>query len=393
MIGEHQRRFAASGLSYFAPPLQATLVKLAEARDYARDVQCDPRQYAVEIDALMSLGATARDLQWLIRNGCVEHLKEITKAADAERRFRPAGTPRFGKRSCFVATDAGLQFTTREFIRPTMRRSSLGSVDACNQGVVPMIVHDEESRILLNPRAISENDNLREAFSRLSHAGACARDAGCDAWQYAVEIESLLGNGLDMSDLRWLVNKGLISHAKEITRSRDSVRRFQPCGNLSFNKRTCFVLTDSGDSLAAAACSPPPGFPPGGPPSGLPWPPRSGRSAAVPVAPAWDSHRRVLHVAGCIVKQFRVPSPGQEAILSAFQEEGWPDAIDDPLSPAPDQDSKQRLRHTIRALNANQKEPLIQFHGDGTGRRILWELTDLHPRQGAGLKISSLRAA
>ena len=253
------------------------------------------------------------------------------------------------------------------------------------------------SRILLNPRAISENDNLREAFSRLSHAGACAGDAGCDAWQYAVEIESLLGNGLDMSDLRWLVTKGLIAHAKEITRSRDTVRRFQPCGNLSFSKRTCFVLTDLGALLAAAACSSSPSSPPDGPPSGLPWPPRGGIFAAVPAAPVWDSRRRVLRVAGCLVKQFRVPSPGQEAILSAFEEEAWPASIDDPLPPVHDQDSKQRLRHTIRALNANQKEPLIQFHGDGTGQRILWELTDRRPRQeteGTGLRISgSLRAA
>ena len=121
MIGGQKRRFVSRGLSCFAPPLRATLVKLAEAHDYARDMECDPRQYALEIDCLTALGATARDLHWLVRNGCVEHLREITRPADAECRFRPAGTPCFHKRSCFVATDASLQFTTCESTQPTMR--------------------------------------------------------------------------------------------------------------------------------------------------------------------------------------------------------------------------------------------------------------------------------
>ncbi len=76
----------------------------------------------------------------------------------------------------------------------------------------------------------------------------------------------------------------------------------------------------------------------------------------------------------CIVKQFNVPSPNQEAILAAFEEEGWPSAIDDPLPPQPEQDPKHRLRNTIQKLNANQKHPLLHFRGDGSGQRILWEL-------------------
>ena len=76
------------------------------------------------------------------------------------------------------------------------------------------------------------------------------------------------------------------------------------------------------------------------------------------------------------MKQYRVPSPGQEAILELFQEDGWPPVVADPLAPLPDQDPKERLRHTIRALNANQKEQLIRFHGDGTGQGVIWELIE-----------------
>ena len=55
------------------------------------------------------------------------------------------------------------------------------------------------------------------------------------------------------------------------------------------------------------------------------------------------------------MKQYRVPSFCQEAILEAFEEEGWPPAIDDPLPPHPEQDPKRRLRNTIKSLNANQE--------------------------------------
>ena len=64
----------------------------------------------------------------------------------------------------------------------------------------------------------------------------------------------------------------------------------------------------------------------------------------------------------------------QERILAAFEEEGWPVHIDDPLPPHPEQDSKRRLHDTINSLNRNQKKRLIQFLGNGNGQGIRWEL-------------------
>jgi hypothetical protein len=92
--------------------------------------------------------------------------------------------------------------------------------------------------------------------------------------------------------------------------------------------------------------------------------------------PHWDPEIRVLSVGAEIVKQYRVPSPAQEAILAAFQEEGWPPHLDDPLPPLPDGSPRDRLRSTIRNLNTNQKKRLIRFRGDGTGQGIVWELID-----------------
>ena len=74
-----------------------------------------------------------------------------------------------------------------------------------------------------------------------------------EIWDFAVEIEILLTEGLTKSDLRWLVSKGYVEHAEESTQSRDGSRTFRPCLNLAFSDRTCFVLTEAGDSLKAEA--------------------------------------------------------------------------------------------------------------------------------------------
>jgi hypothetical protein len=231
-----------------------------------------------------------------------------------------------------------------------------------------MIAQDHQPKVVLNPRTIAESKVLREVFATLVHAATCAKDVGCDPWEYATEMETLLGVGLKPSDLRWLVNMGYVSNAIEVTRPQDTARRFQPCYNLSFNRRTCFVLTEAGMSLGAEGISQPPDFLSEGENSG-----QSHVASPHRSVPSWDPDRRVLRVDGRVVKRYKVPSPNQEAIIAAFAEEGWPTAIDDPLPPHPEQDSKRRLRKTLQSLNANQTQQLLRFRGDGTGERILWE--------------------
>jgi hypothetical protein len=92
-----------------------------------------------------------------------------------------------------------------------------------------------------------------------------------------------------------------------------------------------------------------------------------------PPRPTWDHQRRQLRVGVEIVKEFKLPSPNQETVLAALEEEAWPPRIDDPLPPVPNIDSRRRLHDTIRALNRKQKSDLIRFMGDGSGEGIRWE--------------------
>jgi hypothetical protein len=210
---------------------------------------------------------------------------------------------------------------------------------------------------------------------------------GQDEWNFAVEIQALRNAGASNSDLRWLLGKGHVEHATEVTRPDDLCRRFRRDRSLRFNRKTCFVLMPSGAWLT---CSTPLGQLRA---AGSPVPPYGPEGSAVAdrsLVPWWDRDRREVRLAGILVKQFKSPAPNQEAILAAFEEEGWPPRIDDPISPQFGQDPKRRLHDTINALNRNQKTRLIDFLGDGSGQGVRWEInivpdmSDVAALNGAG---------
>jgi hypothetical protein len=176
----------------------------------------------------------------------------------------------------------------------------------------------------------------------LSEARRCAGSLRRGVWDFAVEIKALLAAGLTTTDLRWLVCKRYVEHAVETTEPGRVGRSFQPGGELTFADGTCFVLTEAG-----------------------------GRDGP-PVVPRWDGQRRELRVGEVLVKCFRVPAENQVLILEVFEEEGWPDRIDDPLPPQPEMDPQRRLSEAIRRLNRNQHERLLHFYGDGTGKGVCW---------------------
>ena len=100
--------------------------------------------------------------------------------------------------------------------------------------------------------------DVHAALLPLQKAYDLARDVQCDPWEFAIEIDRLVSLGLTVSDLRWMVRKGHIRHAVEVTRSGDPVRRFEPGANLAFSRRTCFVLAESSSPAAGPALVPRP---------------------------------------------------------------------------------------------------------------------------------------
>jgi hypothetical protein len=213
---------------------------------------------------------------------------------------------------------------------------------------------------------------LRSALCVLLQAWDYAVDCQRNAGDFAVEIQSLRQHGLTQTDLRWLVCKGLVTHGTEDTTSPEIERSFHPVASLAFTDKTCFILTTTGVSIARQIA------PAASEPGRLPA--EESRQNVLetnrPVVPQWDSGRRELRWASQLVKRYRLPAPNQEAILAAFEEEGWPPRIDDPLPHKPDQDPKQRLHDTIKSLNRHQVHRLLVFKGDGTCEGVQWQRLD-----------------
>ena len=95
------------------------------------------------------------------------------------------------------------------------------------------------------------------------------------------------------------------------------------------------------------------------------------RRFAKDVKPAWEARRRELRVGEFLVKKFRVPAGNQELVLSAFEEEGWPAYIDDPLPMKCEIAPKQRLHNVVTRLNGSQLVPILPFQGDGKPLMII----------------------
>ena len=168
---------------------------------------------------------------------------------------------------------------------------------------------------------------------------------------YGAENNMPLGDR-DAAEAMPLTNAGVLAHCAKTGRNLADVLCEAVQG------RTC--------TLGEAHLAPPVRLSPAAPAP----PPAASRSSDE--LPRWDSDSRVLTLGGRVVKQFRQPAEEQDLILTAFQEEGWPQRISDPLPPKEGIDPKQRLHSTIRRLNRHQKHKLITFHGNGTGDGIGW---------------------
>ena len=226
------------------------------------------------------------------------------------------------------------------------------------------------------------------ALALLLQAFAYAHGRG-ERW-VCLEIDRLYEAGLTISDLRWLVAKEFAEHGQECS--------VQGSPHRSYRRRAASA------SIIRPVWSSRPGVPHSSPRSSkhrlYPCNPfrhrdrvpcrgreRGGRRRA-PRA-RWTQAYNPWHIktvlelnaaradsAWRVVKHYRVPANNQERILSAFEEVGWPDSIDDPLPVRHDVDPRTRLHDAINRLNGCQINRLLRFHGNGAGTGVSWELRE-----------------
>lgn len=195
-----------------------------------------------------------------------------------------------------------------------------------------------------------------------------AADTGRDRWEFAVELDDLRRQGFTNGDSRWLVCKGWAELARELRPRPKELRRFQHDVGLAMDERVCLVLTAAGERVARGLFAASNGM---SPLNNVELGQADGDGR---IKPHWDRDRHELRLGSQLIKQFKLPSPNQEVILMAFEEENWPPRVDDPLPHSKKLDAKQRLHDTIKNLNRNQKARLVRFMGDGTGEGVRWEV-------------------
>ncbi|MFO0808664.1 MAG: hypothetical protein U0746_08585 [Gemmataceae bacterium] len=89
--------------------------------------------------------------------------------------------------------------------------------------------------------------------------------------------------------------------------------------------------------------------------------------------PRYDDAYHELSFHGRLVKRFQRPAPWQIVILAAFEEQCWPEVIDDPLPGGNGIYVKGRLHDAVKGLNHSQKAKQIRFDTVNYGQGVRWE--------------------
>lgn len=217
---------------------------------------------------------------------------------------------------------------------------------------------------------VSRDQHYKVVMQTLFGSFVTALECNRNPWDFAVELSELSKLGASKHLLRVMVCDGVIEHRREITQPGLPARMFEPEKDVVLTDRSCFVISEKGRRLLV----PPPQkkemrMQQNQPMNGM----LTNGADSSPV-PIWDMQRRELRLGSIVVKRFKWPASNQEQVLKAFQEEGWPAQIDDPLPPDPKICPKRRLHDTIKCLNRRQVNSAIKFRGDGTGQGVLLEI-------------------
>lgn len=214
---------------------------------------------------------------------------------------------------------------------------------------------------------------LSAGLALLLDAHEFSQDVQSPNGEFHTGYDELLAVGLCRIDLHWLVAKGHLAAAngkphKPAKARRESSGKAAKTGR--FTPRSTFVLTNQGKKFAedviaqrCAVCGAE----------------RNGKADVehtTSTRPVWDVKRRTLHWGSKLVKHYRVHANNQVAILTAFEEQGWPPCIRNPLTATREATAQRRLHDAITRLNGRQIHRCLVFGGNGTAEGITWRALD-----------------
>ena len=108
--GEHQTGSQNGAVLKIPERMHAALAALLEAYLYAHDADHTVWDFAIDFRCLRRLGITSWDCRWLVAKGLARHGIEQTLLGEPSRSFRHGGVLVFGRRTCLVLTEAGVEY-------------------------------------------------------------------------------------------------------------------------------------------------------------------------------------------------------------------------------------------------------------------------------------------
>lgn len=127
--------------------LATALRMLLRARLYAQREQCNPWQFAVELEEFRYAGISRTELRWMLLNELVEHAQEVLDWNSSRRKFKQLPKHIVPADACFILSDLGLShLVNREPGGSSKRNGRLGvelsenlkvHLDTCTETVIP----------------------------------------------------------------------------------------------------------------------------------------------------------------------------------------------------------------------------------------------------------------
>jgi len=218
------------------------------------------------------------------------------------------------------------------------------------------MMHRKSVRSRESKNAVSEHDRIvhrpaiQAALTLLADGYDCARERNAKPAEYAIPAVQLREAGCNDTLLHWLV---ACRNVRPVDRKPAKAK--PGTATAEFSADTRFVITTSGIAVALRL---------------------AGEAAEPPriARPRWDALTGDLWLRGRLVHHFKNAASNQREILDAFQAEGWPTAIANPLKQErPTRDGrKQRLHDAIKNLNRGLAGSCLRFYGTGGGQRVGW---------------------